>query len=141
MSDVKHGGRLRVVLDTNVYFSVFTKRGIPFRIWRAAVDRTYILIISPAIVREIASVLRFDAGWEESRIVRRLKLLASVAEIVQPSATLRVVIADPDDDRIIECAVAGNADLIISGDHHLSRLKAFQGIAIVRPAYFLKTLG
>jgi predicted nucleic acid-binding protein len=52
-----------------------------------------------------------------------------------------VIKADPDDDRILECAVAGGADLIVSGDHHLTRLKNFEGIGIVRLAYFLKILG
>jgi uncharacterized protein len=141
MSDAKHGGPLRVVLDTNVYFSAFTTRGISFGIWRAAVNRRYALIVSPAIIGEIAGVLRADADWNESRIVRRLKLLTRLAEMVTPTAALRVVIADPDDDRIVECAVAGNAHLIVSGDHHLTKLKEFEGIGIVRPADFLRTLG
>jgi predicted nucleic acid-binding protein len=46
----------------------------------------------------------------------------------------------PDDDRIVESAVAGNADLIVSGDRHLTKLKTFEGIGIVRPADFLRTL-
>jgi predicted nucleic acid-binding protein len=76
MNAAKHGGPLRVVLDTNVYFSAFTTRGISFNIWRAAVNRRYALIVSPAIIQEIAGVLRRVADWDESRIVRRLKLLA-----------------------------------------------------------------
>jgi uncharacterized protein len=44
-------------------------------------------------------------------------------------------------DRILECAVAGNADLIVSGDRHLIEFKSFQGIGIVRPVDFLRTLG
>ncbi len=141
MSDVKHGRLLRVVLDTTVYFSA--SRSVVFRLVSGAQHSTA-AIFSPfhqAIVQEIAGVLRSDAGWEESRIVRRLKLLANLAEIVQPRVNLRVVIADPDDDRIIECAVDGDANLIVSGDRHLTRLKEFQNIGIVRPAYFLKTLG
>jgi putative PIN family toxin of toxin-antitoxin system len=141
MSDAKHGGPLRVVLDTNVYFSAFTTRGVPFLVWRAALNSRYILIVSPAIIQEIAGVLRAVADWDERRIVRRLKLLAKAAEIVRPTAMLRVVIADPDDDRILECALAGDADLIVSGDQHLTKLKYFEGIGIVRPAYFLRTLG
>jgi uncharacterized protein len=141
MSDAKHGRPLRIVLDTNVYFSAFTTRGVTFAIWRAALNRRYVFVVSPAIIGEIAGVLRAVADWDESRIVRRLKLLAKLAEIVSPTRTLRVVIADPDDDRIVECAVAGKADMIVSGDRHLTKLKAFEGIAIVRPADFLRTLG
>ncbi|MGA3026580.1 MAG: PIN domain-containing protein [Bryobacteraceae bacterium] len=78
--------------------------------------------------------------WDGGNIVHRLKLLAKIAEIVVPGIRLQVVAADPDDDRILECAVAGAADLIVSGDHHLNRLKSFRGIGIVRPVDFLRTL-
>jgi predicted nucleic acid-binding protein len=61
-------------------------------------------------------------------------------DIVVPAPVLRVVIADPDGDRILECAVAGKADLMVSGDRHLTKLKEFQGIGIIRPIDFLRTL-
>ncbi len=76
MSAAKSERRLRVVLDTNVYFSAFTKRGVPFSIWRAALDRRYDLIVAPSNVHEIGDALRSVGGWEESLIVRRLKIVA-----------------------------------------------------------------
>ena len=134
-------GRLRVVLDTNVYFSAFTHpQGGPFRIWQRAISLDFTLLVSPAIMREVAGTLRTKANLAEDAVIADLKLLARVAEIVMPRITLRVVVADPDDDRILECAVAGSADLIVSGDRHLTKLKAFQGIGIVSPANFLHTL-
>jgi putative PIN family toxin of toxin-antitoxin system len=142
MSAGKPGDLLRVVLDTNVYFSAFNStRGVPFDLWRRAVRREYALLISPAIMRELAEVLRADLDWPEPDIIAQLKLVAKVAQIVAPKLTLEVIAADPDDNRVLECAVAGNAGLIASYDYHLTRLKAFQGIAIVRPVDFLRTLG
>ncbi len=70
-----------------------------------------------------------------------MKRVVRVAKIVEPKFTLNAVKADPDDDRILECAVEGNADVIVSGDRHLTRLKGFQGIGIMRPIDFLRTLG
>jgi putative PIN family toxin of toxin-antitoxin system len=135
------GGPLKVVLDTNVYFSAFNSaRGVPFELWRRALRRQYTLLVSPAIIRELADVLRADLKWPEAEIIVQLKLLARVATIVEPKISLHVIEADPDDDRILECALAGGADLIVSGDHHLTKLRNFEGIGIVRPAYFLKTL-
>jgi predicted nucleic acid-binding protein len=64
-----------------------------------------------------------------------------VATVVEPKIALRVIKADPDDDRILECALAGDADLIVSGDHHLTKLKDFEGIGIVRPVDFLRNFG
>jgi len=89
----------------------------------------------------LADVLRTDLQLSEPEIVAQLKRVLRVANIVQPKITLTVVKADPDDDRILECAVAGNADVVVSGDHHLTRLKSFQGIGIMRPVDFLRTLG
>src|SRR5208283_5946128 len=107
---------LRVVFDTNVYVSAFTHfRGAPFRIWRHAVEWRYVLLVSPAFITELAGVLRETFDWDEAAIVRRVKLLTKVAEIVVPRIRLQVVAADPDDDRILECAVAGAADLLVSG--------------------------
>jgi predicted nucleic acid-binding protein len=88
--------KLRVVLDTNVYFSAFTHQGAPFRIWQKAA--------------------------------------------LCPKITLQVIAEDPTDDRILECAVAGRADLIVSGDRHLRKLKSFREIGIVQPSDFLRTL-
>jgi putative PIN family toxin of toxin-antitoxin system len=132
---------LKVVLDTNVYFSAFSNRGVPYQLWQRALHGDYRLFISPPLMRELADVLRNDLTWSEVEIVAQLKLLSRVASIVIPTETLNVVVNDPDDDRILECAVAGNADLIVSGDQHLTKLKSYRGIGIVRPVDFLRTLG
>jgi len=133
---------LRVVLDTNVYFSAFSHpEGPPFRIWQQAILQHYTLLTSPPIMREVARVLREYVGWQEPEIVSQLKLIAKVAEIVVPSITVKAVTEDDADNRVLECAVAGKADLVVSGDHHLRRLKSFRGIGVVRPADFLRTLG
>jgi predicted nucleic acid-binding protein len=66
MSAAKPGALLRVVLDTNVYFSAFSStRGVSFELWRRAARGEYVLLISPAIVRELAEVLRMDLRWPE----------------------------------------------------------------------------
>ena len=142
MSAAKPGSLLKVVLDTNVFFSAFSStRGVPYELWQRAARRDYILLVSPAIIREVADVFRRDLERSEPDIVAQLKRVTRVAKMVEPKLTLNVVAGDPDDDRILECAVAGNADLVVSYDHHLTRIKTFQGIGIVRPVDFLRTLG
>jgi putative PIN family toxin of toxin-antitoxin system len=132
---------LRVVKDTNVYFSALTHPGgAPFKLWQKAIERRYILLTSPAIMREIARVLRSQGGWEDAEIVSFLKLLVRVAQIVSPDFTLKVIVEDEADNRVLECAVAGKANLIVSGDLDLRRLKSFRGIGIVRPVDLLRTL-
>jgi predicted nucleic acid-binding protein len=69
MSAARPGDLLRVVLDTNVYFSAFhNPRGVPFELWRKAVQRDYTLLVSPAIVRELARVLRVNLKWPEADV-------------------------------------------------------------------------
>jgi uncharacterized protein len=142
MTRASDGETLRVVLDTNVYISMFTQPDRPiYQIWQQAVRRQYHLLISRAILDEVADVLRTDFGWNDRAIVQHLKLLVRVGEIITPRITLNVIPEDPDDDRILECAVDGRANLIVSGDRHLRRLQAYEGIPIVRSVDFLRTLG
>lgn len=135
------GTGLRAVLDTNVLISAFThpRKRLAF-VWRAAQERQYRLLISRPIAEEVAGVLRVKFAWEQGRIIRRLKQLIRAGELIAPQVRLAVV-EDQADNRILECAVEGRADLVVSGDRDLLQLKAYQGIAIVRPADFLRTLG
>ena len=59
---------------------------------------------------------------------------------VRPSETLAVIQDDPDDDRILACAVAAGAGFIVSGDNHLLRLGHFRGIQILKVAEFMQCL-
>lgn len=133
---------MRVVLDSNVVVSALAHpRGRVSPLLRAAQERRYQLLVSPAIISEVAETLRDDFLWEDSHIIRRLKRITKRSEIIVPRIVLAVIKDDPDDDRILECAVTGKADVIVSGDRHLLRLKSYEGIPIVRPVDFLRTLG
>lgn len=65
------------------------------------------------------------------------QLIRGFAEIVRPTRRLAVVTDDPDDDRILECAVASGSRLLVSGDKHSLRLEAFENIHIVSVSAFL----
>jgi len=133
---------LRVVLDTNIYIAAFGHpKGRNATLWAAALAGRYRLLTSPAIVRELARVLRTDLHWQEEQVHARIRIVAQVAELVSPRAALQVVTADPADDRILECAVDGKADLIVSNDHHLLDLGSYKDIAIVAGPDFRRILG
>lgn len=141
MTSVPTSG-LRVVLDTNVYISTFAypKRPIA-EVWRHALRQRYHLLVAPAIINEAGRTLRAVLAWDDARVLARLRLIVKVAEVVVPAITLQVITEDPADDRVLECAVAGRADLIVSGDRHLRKLRRYQNIPIVRPVDFLRMLG
>jgi len=67
--------------------------------------------------------------------------VARVAQVIVPSTVLNVVVADPDDNRILECAIDAQVDVVVSNDKHLLALKAHGGIAIVSGAAFRRVLG
>lgn len=142
MKSARNTGTLRVVLDTNVVVSALHfPDGVLSALWRALLDRRYRLILSPALVDEIAPILRERFQWREAKLQNTLRMLVKKADIVRPTTLPDAVPDDPDDNHILACAVEGNADLIVSGDRHLLTLKEYEGIPIVRPMDFLRTLG
>ena len=106
-----------MVLDTNIYIAAFGHpKGRNATLWAAALGGRYRLLVSPAIVRELARVLRTDLQWQEEYVQSRIRIVAQVAELVSPRAALQVVTADPTDDRILECAVHGVvAEMCVEG--------------------------
>src|ERR1700691_3867017 len=124
--------RPKVVLDTNIYISAFAHpKGRNAAIWNAVVDGRYELEVSPAIVRDMARVLRRDFAWREDRVPMAIRVVAQTARIVVPRTALNVVTVDSDDNRILECAVDGKVDLVVSNDHHLLNLRTYACIPIM----------
>lgn len=129
----------RVVLDTNVYTSAYGFGGKPAAVLRAAIGGDYTLLVSPTILAEVADKLYTVLGFDDEHVRAVVMQDSRVAEIVRPQAHLTVVSDDPD-NRILECATEGGAELIVSGDHHLLDLGAYHGVRIIRPADFLAQL-
>jgi putative PIN family toxin of toxin-antitoxin system len=135
-------GRLRVVLDTNVLISALHfPDGTLSGLWEPLYDERFRLILSPAIVIELTEKLRGKFGWEEVELQRLLRTLVRKADVVRPTVVPEAVPGDADDNEIVACAVAGDADVIVSGDRHLLKLREYQGIPIVRPMDFLRMVG
>jgi predicted nucleic acid-binding protein len=80
MNPAPAAARLKAVLDTNVYIAAFGHpKGHNAKLWIAATEGRYHLLVSPAITREIAKVLRFDFGWQEERLQQTIRVVAQVA--------------------------------------------------------------
>ena len=128
---------IRVVLDTNVYISALLFGGLPGSLLDIAFLQSFVLVISPALLDELDEklLLKFEISVEDTAIIRGK--LESIAEIIRPDLVLNVVEDDPDDDRVLECAVKGDADYIVTGDRHLLKLGAYEGISIVTVRQFL----
>lgn len=114
--------------------------GPPELVYRAALRGRFRLITSPALLVELARALRQKFQLPEAEITAYVKQIARRSTVVRPPVALTVIEDEPD-NRVLECAVAGGADLIVSGDRHLLRLGTYSGIPIVRPVDFARTLG
>ena len=98
--------------------------------------RDILLYVSPRLLAELADVL----GREKLAIAvaasgqppeALMQSYLQVARIVVPATIAPVIVADPDDDHVLACALAAQADLIVSGDPHLRNLKTYHGIPII----------
>jgi putative PIN family toxin of toxin-antitoxin system len=137
---------MRIVLDANVLVSaLISGKGAPANIVAYWQEERFELAISPPILQELERVLHYPKLWEryglsEQQIRHFLHLLARQAVAVAPSQQLTVIEADPTDNRYLECALAAEAEVIVSGDRHLLALGEYEGIQILSPAGFLAFL-
>src|SRR6266404_6705976 len=122
---------MRVVFDTNIYIAAALRGGFAEDIIALADKGAITLLISNEIFSELESKLisKFDFSKEQINfIIRRIKKLSI---IIQPAE--KIIQRDPDDNKILECAVAGKADLIVSADQDLIQLKEYKGISLIHP--------
>ena len=132
---------IKVVADTNVYISAVLFGGKPEQIRKLAREGRIELLISENILAEIAGVLKRKFDWFDWQISELVEDIRSITTLVTPGLTLTVIKDDEPDNRLLECAIEGRAQYIISGDErHLLPLKEFQQIKILSPSQFLKTM-
>ena len=130
---------MRVVLDTNVLVSALLFTGISSELvslWRG---NAITVLLSRDILEEYLRVFgypKFQLSEAEIKGLIEEELLPYV-EVVNPRRRLRVVERDPSDDKFLECAVAGKARVIISGDKDLLSIGCYRQVRIQTPAQFL----
>lgn len=129
---------MRVVIDTNVLVSAFNfPGGPPEGVYRLALEHRIESVTSLALLAELGRVLGEKFAWEPSRVDEAVAQVAETATVVRSQESVQVVKEDPADDRVLEAAVAGGAEFIVSGDSHLLRLGSWRGIKMVKAATFL----
>jgi putative PIN family toxin of toxin-antitoxin system len=130
----------RVVADTNILISAVMFGGLPGAFLDLAIVGAFTLVVSAVLLDELDEKLRvkFEVAPNDVTMIRAK--LQGIAEIVTPDVVLVVIEEDPDDDRVLECAVTGRADCIVSGDRHLLKLGDYDGIATMTVRQFLETM-
>ena len=130
----------RVTADTNVIVSALMFGGKPLAILDLAQAGDVELALSDAIMNEVLRILRDKFYQSPAQIEEIRSHLRAITTAVEPTERLDVVKSDPDDNKVLECAVAAGSEMVITGDDDLLRLGSFQGIKIRKPADFLAGL-
>ena len=130
---------MRVVFDTNIFISALV---IPGSLAEKAVSRIIEgpdeLVLSPDIIKEVLSVLSSKFAREREALSHVAVVLMDLGKLVKPDQRITVLRDDPD-NRILECAVFGKADLIVTGDKEMLRLKEYLGIKIATLRAYLES--
>ena len=138
------GIELRVVVDTNVFVSSVIGSKNAEEIVNKLGEEAFRLVISTFLLTELATVLerpKFqaliqDVGEARAKLLHLVEVSGTLVERTKPIEVCR----DATDNRVLEAAVAGRADVIVTGDGDLLELDPFQGIEIMTPARFLEIL-
>jgi len=132
---------VKVVFDTNVYVSALAiPGGVADRAMRMAVEGAFELFLSRPILDEVLGILARKFARDGEELARTAIFLSSVAELVTPARRLRVL-SDLPDNRILECALSAEADLIVTGDREMLALGIWKGIELVSLRQFVDRFG
>ncbi len=132
---------MRVVLDTNVLISTLLFTGITSELVLLWQKGAITVLLSREILDEYLRVLaypKFELSEEEIKGLIEVELLP-FAQVIKPGTRIYVVKRDPSDNKFLECAVAGKADVLISGDKELLALRHYRQVRIQVPSRFLET--
>ncbi len=130
-----------VVFDTNILISaLLSTNSSPFRCLALARIGQIESVTCQEILDEFAEKLLVKFRFSEEMAQAAVEEVRGFSRLVKISGTLKVVSSDPDDDMVIECAVAGNATHIVTGDRHLLLMANYQKIMILKATEFIKFL-
>jgi putative PIN family toxin of toxin-antitoxin system len=136
----------KVVLDTNTLISGLLWDGNEAEIIEKAENKEIKLFISPKLIEELEGVLKREKfckklKGKEYTVDKAVSKIALIATLIEPTRKIDVIKEDPEDNRVLECAISAKVDVIISGDSHLLNLKAYLGIDIITASEFIKGEG
>ncbi len=129
---------MRIVLDTNVLVSGIFFTGPPHQILTAWHEGRLEIVASAEILEEYRRVGKeLSKQYPGIDLEPFLVLLAVGADLVIAPELLEPVCQDPDDDKFLACAIAGQCQTIVSGDKHLKRVTGYRSIEVLSPRAFV----
>lgn len=129
---------IKVVFDTNIFVSsIFWEKGNPHKAVEFALEKKVRAFTSVEILRELERVLRRDFEEPGEMIQRQIGLIVEYSDIVAVNRKVDAIKSDPEDNKILACAVSCDANYIVTGDKHLLQLKEYENVKIVTAKQFV----
>ena len=131
-------GKTNVFLDTNILISALGWKGKPSVIFEKCLHGELELVTSPSQIEELKKVIDYPKfNFTEEQKARFISIILEIAVMVEIPGKVKVVEEDPDDNAMLETAIVGNVDYLISGDPHLLKLREYAKVKIVTASKFL----
>lgn len=128
------------MLDTNVLVSALVfPGGRPETVLKLGLQGRFQMVTSVPLLTELGRILTEKFGRDARPAQEAVAQVVRAAVVVEPRERVHAIEVDPSDHRVLEAALAGRADMIISGDHHLLDLNEWRGIHLQNPASFLQS--
>lgn len=114
---------MRIVLDTNCLLASLSRRGAYFNVWRGLQEGKYTLCVSNEILEEYEEIIAQKTNSVIASNVVQTLLNAPSVELIDAFFRFNLIKNDPDDNKFVDCAIAGNATFVVSNDSHFDILK------------------
>ncbi len=131
---------IRLTYDTNIYISGVFWRGNPRKLIEKAIGKEVELFVSKHILNELGTVLQRDFKASERSTEQIITNILKISRLIEVRTRVDAIKRDPEDNKILACAVESKSEYLVSGDVHLHELKEYKGIKIVTASEMLKIL-
>jgi len=130
---------MKVTVDTNFLISATQwDYSVAHKLLKKFILSDAEIFTTQDILDETAEVLERDFGYNKEEVKNIIEKILLFVKLIEPKQKVEIIKDDPDDNKVIECAVESSSDYIVTYDGHLLKLKDYKGIKIMKPEEILK---
>ena len=130
---------MKVTVDTNFLISATQwDYSVAHKLLKKFIFSDAEIFTTQDILDETSKVLERDFEYSKDEAKNIIEKILLFAKLIKPKQKIDIIKDDPDDNKVIECAVESSSDYVVTYDRHLLRLKLYKGIKIIRPEEILK---
>ena len=129
---------MRITVDTNFLVSATQwDYSVAHKLLKRFIEQDVKLFATKEILDEFSDVLQRDFKYSKDEVSNVIEKLLFIVELTEPTKKVDIIKEDPDDNKIIECAIASNSEFILTYDKHLLKHRMYEDIKIITPEPFM----